>query len=97
MGSGQRRESLGRQLQGMFKVVENTTSSMTSGATRTGITPPNQPGKVYNVMVSAGSVRGAGVTINNLGLTNGEITTADVFNSATAQTVTLAWTFFGYF
>lgn len=97
MGSSPRRGAQAKAIQRLFLVVEGTTSSITSGSTRTGITPPNRAGRVYNVFISDGSVRAGGASIENITLTNGEIASVDVLNGATAQTVTLAWTFFGNF
>jgi len=106
-GSGERREVQARKLHRLFKVVEGTTSSITAATTRSTVLPPTgQAGKIFTVpTITGGSVRfvdstttgTGGAQIADVTIANGAITSVDVFNAITAQTVTLAWTFTGNF
>ena len=107
MGSSARRETRARDLHGLFKVVESTVSAITTLVTRSTVTPPSgNAGKIFSLPTITGAgtryvnsvTTGVGAQVVNATVTNGAIASVDVYNaSATSQTVTLAWTFTGYY
>lgn len=104
-----RKESLAKDVQRLFKTVSEATSSITALTTRTGVTPPTgYAGRVLFVphIVAAGTRVGdsaaataqIGAQIVAASVSNGQIASVSVRNgAATAQAVTLAWTFVGNF
>lgn len=97
MPTSGRRETKARDIQGLFKVVTNTTASIANGATVSATPPTTDAGKVINAFIQTGSVRGSGLGINTATLTSGEVTAVEVFNAATAQTATVGWVLAGNF
>lgn len=104
-----RKESLAKNVQKLFKTVSQATSSITALTSRTGVTPPTgYAGRVLFLpqIVAAGTRVGdsaaataqMGAQITAASISNGEVASVTVRNgAATAQTVTLAWTFVGNF